>query len=170
MTGSDNRGTLLGRNALGMPALPSGDPVPATQTLDGVLGLRITELTPGRARGGFQVTDTVRQRMGLIHGGAYAALAEMLATEATIAEVYPDGMIAVGLANHTSFLRPVSRGRVEAAAERRHRGRTTWIWDVDFSDDHGRPCATSRVTIAVRERRASAANGSGEPPLEKPHG
>ena len=31
-----------------------------------------------------------------------------------------------------------------------HRGRTTWVWDVSFTDDEGRLCATSRVTLAVR--------------------
>ena len=32
----------------------------------------------------------------------------------------------------------------------RHRGRTTWVWDVEFTDDDGRVCALSRVTLAVR--------------------
>ena len=31
-------------------------------------------------------------------------------------------------------------------------GRTTWIWDVELSDDDGRLCAFSRVTVAVRPR------------------
>jgi 1,4-dihydroxy-2-naphthoyl-CoA hydrolase len=40
-------------------------------------------------------------------------------------------------------------------ARRRHRGRTTWVWDVDFTDDAGRLCATTRMTIAVRDLAAS---------------
>jgi acyl-coenzyme A thioesterase PaaI-like protein len=31
-----------------------------------------------------------------------------------------------------------------------HRGRTTWVWDVRFSDDAGHLCAVTRMTIAVR--------------------
>jgi 1,4-dihydroxy-2-naphthoyl-CoA hydrolase len=58
--------------------------------------------------------------------------------------------IAVGLSNNTSFMRPVSEGVVLAEARRRHRGRTTWIWDVDFTDAQGRLCASSRVTMAIR--------------------
>ena len=58
----------------------------------------------------------------------------------------------VGQSNHTSFLRPMSEGTIHAVARRRHRGRTTWIWDVEMTDDEGRLCALSRVTIAVRER------------------
>jgi 1,4-dihydroxy-2-naphthoyl-CoA hydrolase len=42
---------------------------------------------------------------------------------------------------------------VNASARARHRGRTTWLWDVEMADDEGRVCALSRVTIAVRPRR-----------------
>ena len=52
-----------------------------------------------------------------------------------------DGKIAMGQSNHTSFLRPVSAGSVHAEARPRHRGRTTWVWEVDFTDDEGRLCA-----------------------------
>ena len=33
-----------------------------------------------------------------------------------------------------------------------HRGRTTWLWDIEMRDDDGKLCATSRVTIAVTTR------------------
>ena len=56
----------------------------------------------------------------------------------------------MGLSNNTSFLRPISEGTIHALATRRHRGRMTWVWDVDITDDEGRLCATSRVTVAVR--------------------
>ena len=82
----------------------------------------------------------------------YAGLAEMIASEATGVGVWDDGKVGLGLANHTSFLRPVTAGWVEAEARRRHAGRTTWVWDVDMRDEQGRLCATSRVTIAVRNR------------------
>jgi acyl-coenzyme A thioesterase PaaI-like protein len=39
---------------------------------------------------------------------------------------------------------------VHAHATRLHRGRTTWVWDVRFSDDAGRTCAVTRMTVAVR--------------------
>ncbi len=59
-------------------------------------------------------------------------------------------MIAVGSSNHTSFLRPVTEGVIHAEARRRHRGRTTWVWEVEITDDEGRLCALVRMTIAVR--------------------
>jgi len=54
--------------------------------------------------------------------------------------------------NQASFLRPVSSGHVEVEAKVRHRGRTTWVWDCELTDDQGRLCALVRMTIAVRPR------------------
>ena len=55
------------------------------------------------------------------------------------------------MSNLTSFLRPVTGGTIHAQATCKHAGRTTWVWEVEMTDDRRRLCATSRVTIAVRE-------------------
>lgn len=125
-------------------------PLAPELSLDGVLGFRATEITGEIVRGSFPVEDRVRQPFGLVHGGAYAAFAESLASQATMRAVHGDDQLAVGLSNQTSFLRPVLEGAVHAEGRRRHRGRTTWLWEIDFTDDQGRLCATSRVTLAVR--------------------
>lgn len=127
-------------------------PVPFEEALDGVLGFQVLSLTDESARGRVLVTDRVRQMWGLVHGGVYMALAEMLVSEATVASVHDDGMIAVGLSNHTSFLRPVAEGAIHAEARRLHGGKTTWLWEVFLKDDDDRLCAVSRVTLAVRPR------------------
>ena len=62
-------------------------------------------------------------------------------------------MVAMAQANDTTFLRPIGEGTITATARARHRGRTTWIWDVEMTDDAGRVCALSRMTIAVRPQR-----------------
>jgi 1,4-dihydroxy-2-naphthoyl-CoA hydrolase len=121
-------------------------------TLDSHLGFEIIEVKEDSARAQVPVTNRTLQPYGLVHGGVYAALAESLASMATAAAVWEDGNIAVGLSNATSFVRPATGGTVHAVATRRHRGRTTWIWDVDMTDDNGRLCATTRVTMAVREK------------------
>jgi 1,4-dihydroxy-2-naphthoyl-CoA hydrolase len=96
------------------------------------------------------VADKHKQPFGLVHGGVYAAMAESLASQATYLAVQGDGKIAVGLSNHTSFMRPILSGHVNAEGRCRHRGSTTWVWEVELSDDQGRLCALSRVTMAVR--------------------
>jgi 1,4-dihydroxy-2-naphthoyl-CoA hydrolase len=125
---------------------------PVAGTLDDILGFEFLHADEQSVRGRFTVEDRVRQPFGIVHGGAYAALGETLASMATYLTVKDDGDIAMGQSNHTHFLRPVSEGTIAAEGRRLHRGRTTWVWDVDFTDEQGRLCATTRVTIAVRPR------------------
>jgi 1,4-dihydroxy-2-naphthoyl-CoA hydrolase len=129
---------------------PTGGTRIAAGTLDDLLGFELLESSAEGCRARFVVEDRVRQPFGLVHGGAYAALAETMVSLVTHAVVSENGDFAVGQANHTSFLRPVTDGSILAEGRPRHRGRTTWVWDVDFTDDEGRLCATSRVTLAVR--------------------
>lgn len=118
---------------------------------DAHYGLRIDEATEERVTGHLPVGEHLHQPVGLVHGGVHASIAEALASTGTNVGVVPDGKIGLGQSNNSSFLRPVSEGTIHAVARRRHRGRTTWIWDVELTDDAGRLCALSRVTIAVRD-------------------
>ena len=131
------------------------DSAPTTSLpgFDRLYGLEILEIADERARARVRVRDELKQPMGLVHGGVYAAIAESLASIATAVGVSRDGKIATGLSNQTSFLRPITDGMVHATAVRKHRGRTTWVWEVEMTDDQGRLCVLTRMTIAVRERR-----------------
>ncbi|HSZ13814.1 MAG TPA: PaaI family thioesterase [Solirubrobacteraceae bacterium] len=117
---------------------------------DRLYGLRVLECSDVEVRAELPVRDELRQPVGLVHGGVYASMAESMTSLATALAVYGQGETAMGLSNNTSFLRPITEGTVHAAATRLHRGRTTWVWDVRFSDDAGRTCALTRMTIAVR--------------------
>jgi 1,4-dihydroxy-2-naphthoyl-CoA hydrolase len=127
--------------------------VPYENSFDALYGLEVLELTDERVTAQVAVTDKVKQPMGLVHGGLYASIAESITSIATATAVASDGMIATGMSNQTSFLRPITEGTVHATAVRRHRGRTTWMWDVEITDDAARLCAVSRMTIAVRPPR-----------------
>ncbi|MGI8595012.1 MAG: PaaI family thioesterase [Solirubrobacteraceae bacterium] len=133
-----------------MAALPPDSP---RSRFDELYGLEVSELGDGVARGNVVVRDELKQPAGLVHGGVYAAMAEALASVGTYVAVHEDGNTAMGMSNNTTFLRPVTQGTVHAVARARHRGRTTWVWDVELTDDHDRQIAVSRVTIAVRPQR-----------------
>ena len=118
---------------------------------DAFYGLELLEIGQDFARAQLAVKDHHKQPFGLVHGGLYASMAEALASYATASVVVPKGQSASGMSNLTSFLRPITEGIVHALATCKHAGRTTWVWEVELTDDHRRLCATSRVTIAVRE-------------------
>jgi 1,4-dihydroxy-2-naphthoyl-CoA hydrolase len=117
---------------------------------DRLYGLELLDYSDTEVRAQVKVRDELRQPAGLVHGGVFASIAETMASMATWATVHEEGRTAMGLSNQTSFLRPITAGTIHAVARRRHRGRTTWIWEVDISDDEGRLCALVRMTIAVR--------------------
>lgn len=119
--------------------------------LDAALGIHVEHADDGVARGTMPISDAVRQPYGVVHGGAHAALAETLASVGTYAVVAPQGKIALGMTNNTQFLKSAREGTVHGSARAIHRGRTTWVWDIDLKDDDGNLLAVSRVTIAVRD-------------------
>ncbi len=129
---------------------PPFEPVVSLErTFDALYGLEVSSLSAEEATATVSVRDEVKQPMGLVHGGLFASIAESLASMATALAVHGEGKQAMGLSNSTSFLRPITEGTVHATARRLHRGRSTWVWDVEITDDAGRRCAMTRMTIAV---------------------
>jgi len=131
------------------------DPFTESRGYDAFYGLELLELGPELARAQLAVREAHMQPFGIVHGGIYAAIAEGLASYATVKLVLPQGKLASGMSNHASFLRPVSSGTIHATAVRKHAGRTTWVWEVEMRDDQGRLCALSRVTMAIRDPPSS---------------
>jgi len=140
--------TTPGTPAPGMPTVEQLNG--AVSGYDRLYGLEFIEFADTEVRAQVRVRDEIKQPLGLVHGGLYASLAESMTSLASAAAVMNEGKTAVGMSNSTSFLRPITEGTVHAQAVRIHGGRTTWIWDVTFSDDRGRTCAVTRMTIAVR--------------------
>ena len=132
-------------------------PYAIDQGFDNLYGLVIDEVGDGLVRAHVDVTDHHKQPAGLVHGGVFASIAESITSLATALAVLPEGRMAQGLSNQTSFLRPITEGTVHAEARRRHRGRSTWVWEVELTDDDGRLCALVRMTIAVRDLPGGAA-------------
>ena len=124
---------------------------------DALYGLEVLSLGEDEATARVAVRPEVLEPGGLVHGGVHASIAESLATIATAKAVGAEGKGAQALSSQISFLRPIREGAVHATARRRHRGRTTWVWEVDITDDEGRACALVRITVAVRE--ASSGHG-----------
>lgn len=114
------------------------------------IGVEWLNLDPDDARARIAVEPRHLQPNGVVHGGVYASLAESITSASTYGAVRDEGMVAFGQANHSTFLRPISGGHINASAKPRQRGRTIWVWDVELSDDEGQVCALVRMTIAIR--------------------
>ena len=130
-----------------MPSLPWRE-LPG---FDRLYGLELLTVSDTEVTARVAVRDELKQPGGLVHGGVFASIAESIASIATWVAVHDEGRSAQGLSNQTSFLRPILDGTIHAVGRRRHRGRTTWVWEVEISDDQERLCALVRMTIAVRD-------------------
>jgi 1,4-dihydroxy-2-naphthoyl-CoA hydrolase len=126
--------------------------IPLERSFEGFLDLDWIELTEELAHVRFEVRENLKQPLGLLHGGIYSAVAETIASVATVAAVWEDGFGAAGMSNNASFLRPVTSGTLEAICRRRSREKDRWLWSTDFVDQQGRLYALVDVTIAVRPR------------------
>ena len=98
------------------------------------IGIEWLSLDPDDARARIAVKPRHLQPFGIVHGGVFASLAESLTSAATYG-VHDQDMVAMGQANDTTFLRPIGEGHINASATPRHRGRTTWVWDVEITDE-----------------------------------
>jgi len=124
--------------------------IPLDRSFEGFLGLQWLELTPTSAHVRFEVRENLKQPLGLLHGGIYSAVAETIASVATVNAVWKDGFVGAGLSNYASFLRPITEGTVDVVAILRGHNEREWTWGHEFRDESDNLCALVDVTIAVR--------------------
>lgn len=105
------------------------------------------------------VDERTRQPMGLLHGGASAALAETIGSVAsTLCIDLEAGEAAVGLELNCSHLRGVREGFVYATCRPVRIGRTVHVWEVRIADEGEKPVCVCRLTVSVVRRGAARAS------------
>lgn len=124
------------------------DPDKAKGTMMEALDMQAVEVTPDRMVLRLPVTDKVRQPMGLLHGGATAALVETVASMGSFIQC-PEGFVPVGIEVNCNHLRGKKDGVIEAVGVPVHRGRRTHVWDVKVFDEDKKMIAIGRCTIAI---------------------
>jgi 1,4-dihydroxy-2-naphthoyl-CoA hydrolase len=142
---------MAGRDLTGMPA-GFTPVVPFEECFDAQYGLEVVSDDvdgEGAVRGRVRVRDALLTGHGVVHGGVFAAAAEALASRGTAMAVLPHGFAAMGLSNDTHVLEPISEGVIEIEARAVSRAEDAWVWTVHARTADDRPCALSRVTLAV---------------------
>ncbi len=123
----------------------------------GANGLRITRATVEEVTAEMEIRPMHLQAYGIVHGGVHAAIIETVASVGAAVNVMPQGRTAVGLENHTSFLRAVRSGVLRAVAKPLTRGRRSHVWEATVFDDQDKVAATGRVRLMVLEPEAELA-------------
>jgi 1,4-dihydroxy-2-naphthoyl-CoA hydrolase len=114
--------------------------------------LRSAGLVVERA-GADEVTGTIaagpdhHTPWGVVHGGLYATAVESACSIGASAAVADLGQFAVGLSNHTDFIRSHREGVLRVRAFPINQGRTGQLWQCDVTRDDGKLVAQGRVRL-----------------------
>lgn len=121
---------------------------------DRALGFEFAFASPDRVEARLVVRPDHCQPYGIVHGGVHCAVIE--ATCSTGAAMYAlgKGLAAVGLDNHTSFVRAVRGGTLRVEALPIQRGGRSQLWEARITDEGGRLIATGRVRMLCIEPSA----------------
>jgi 1,4-dihydroxy-2-naphthoyl-CoA hydrolase len=117
------------------------------------LGIEFIEITPQKLVARMPVDNRTKQRFGILHGGASAALAETVASVAAWLNIDDSKFSAVGTELSISHLKSMSEGFVVAETKPFRIGRTMQVWDIQIKNESGQLIAVSRCSLAVIEKR-----------------
>ena len=109
------------------------------------LGLELGDLADGEVSVHLQVRDELLQNQGVVHGGALASLIDTASAFAVLSQIdINERVTTTDLTIH--YLRPVTSGRMTAAARVIRGGRRLFVLSVNVTDDDGSLVATAVTT------------------------
>ncbi len=111
-------------------------------------------LDPPSLEATMPVNPSVHQPMGLLHGGASAALAESIGSAASFMLIDREKEAVVGIELSCNHLRSVREGRVKGKARILHQGRTTHLWEIEIRDEQERLISHCKLTNMVISKKA----------------
>jgi len=120
-----------------------------TNTLLETLGIEFVDINEDALVARMPVDNRTRQPLGLMHGGASAALAETVGSTAAYLCVDRSRFYTVGLEIKCNHIRSVLFGYVYGTAKAVHIGKTTQVWQIEIKDESGNLICYSTHTIAV---------------------
>ncbi|PIS03417.1 MAG: esterase [Chlamydiae bacterium CG10_big_fil_rev_8_21_14_0_10_42_34] len=117
-------------------------------TLCDHLGIEFTHIGDDHMTARMPVDRRTNQPMGIVHGGATAALAETVASAAANYCV-DTSKVCVGLDLNINHIRGVRSGFVLATAKPLHLGKTTQVWEIKIMNEAEQLISAARLTVAV---------------------
>lgn len=116
------------------------------------LGIEITEIGPNYLKATMPVDHRTIQPMGILHGGASAALAESMGSFASTLLIDSPDLTAVGTSINTNHLKSKASGIVTGTVKPIRVGRKVHVWQIDITDEKGKLLSSSVLTTIVIER------------------
>lgn len=126
----------------------------ADNTLIGHLGILCTEIGEDYVVATMPVNHKTHQPMGLLHGGASAALIESIGSMGSTLLVDLEKEYPVGLEINANHIGSLKNGLVKAIGKIVHAGSKTHVWQVDIFDEAStKLICTGRLTVMIVARK-----------------
>jgi uncharacterized protein (TIGR00369 family) len=125
-------------------------------TLIDLLDIEFTAYTERSVEAKMEITPKLFQPMGIVHGGAYLALAESVGSAGSFLLVDPLQFDVFGSSVNGQHLAPAREGFLHARAELVFESDFKHVWDVEISDDTNKLISISRVTNSVKPKHTEA--------------
>jgi 1,4-dihydroxy-2-naphthoyl-CoA hydrolase len=123
-------------------------------TLMEQLGIECIEIGDDYVVATMPVDHRTHQPMGLLHGGASAALIESIGSMGSTLLIDLSKEVPVGLEVNANHVSGIKEGFVRAVGKVVHAGKKTHLWQVDIFDGNTeRLICTGRLTVMIIERR-----------------
>ena len=123
-------------------------------TLMEQLGIECIELGTDYVISRMPVDSRTQQPMGLLHGGASAALIESIGSMGSTLLIDLDKQQPVGLEINCNHVGGIKSGFVLATGKIIHAGKRTHLWQVDIRDEGTeRLICTGRLTIMIIDKK-----------------
>jgi uncharacterized protein (TIGR00369 family) len=110
-------------------------------------GLEVEEATGTRVTATIAAGPDQHTPWGVVHGGVYTTAVESACSIGASLAVMDRGEYAVGLANHTDFLRPHVEGELRVTATPVQQGRTQQLWQCDIARPDGKLVARGQLRL-----------------------
>ena len=112
------------------------------------LGMTVTSPEPGAGRATVEVTPSLHNPNGVVHGAVLFAMVDTAMGAATMSTL-DEGMACASIEVHLRFLRPASSGRITAETTVVKGGRRIVQLDGRVLDETGQLIATASGSFAV---------------------
>ena len=125
----------------------------AKDTLMETLEIKYIDAGEGYLKASMPVNPRVHQPMGLLHGGASAALAESVGSAAS--HMFINGMEEEvrGIELSSNHLRSKRDGIVYGTAKIIHKGRTLHLWEIRITDEEDNLISLCKLTNIILPRK-----------------
>lgn len=122
-------------------------------TLMETLEIEYIDAGEGYLKAKMPVNSRVHQPMGILHGGATAALAESVGSAASLMFVDANEYEARGIEISANHLKSKRAGTVYGTARIIHKGRSIHLWEIKVTDENDELISLCKLTNIILPKK-----------------